>query len=345
MDKIRDAIIIGGGPAGSTAAKILAENGYKVLLAEKFKMPRYKSCSGQLIKKSVDLVRGYFGEAVPEHTMCAPAKSRGMIFTNDKGRVFRFEQDGLNVWRSSFDKWLADKAADCGAEVIDNTAAIFCEEHSGIVSVTLKGKSTYTEQARYVIDCEGAVGAIKRRLLGKKPQYIMTFQTFNEGSADLDSSFFYAFLQPELSGYDAWFNVKDNMLVLGTAVKNSEDAGQYYSRFISYMKEKHGLKITRQLKTDKWLMPYIRPGCNIDYGIGRVLFAGETAGFLDPMGEGISSAMESGYHAAKALMRSFDSPEQVLKNYKTDTEALHSYMKRQWSFVAGITDTFKEMRL
>jgi len=345
VDKINDVIIIGAGPAGSTAAKILAENGYKVLLAEKFRMPRYKSCSGQLIRRSIDLVMDYFGETVPEHTMCVPAKSKGMIFTNDKGRVFRFEQDGLNVWRSGFDKWLADMAADCGAEVRDNTAAIFCEEKNGIVSVTLKGESTYTEQARYVIDCEGAVGAVKRRLLRQKSQYIITYQTFNEGSADLDSRFFYAFLQPELSGYDAWFNVKDNMLVLGVAVKDGEDVGYYYSRFISYMNEKHGLRITKQLKTDKWIMPYIRPGCNTDYGIGRILFAGETAGFLNPMGEGISSAMESGYHAAKAIMRDFDKPESVLENYRTNTEALRGYMIRQWNFVAGITDTFKEMKL
>lgn len=46
-----DVIIIGAGPTGSTAAKVLAENGYTVLLTEKFKLPRYKSCSGQLIKK------------------------------------------------------------------------------------------------------------------------------------------------------------------------------------------------------------------------------------------------------------------------------------------------------
>ena len=38
-----DVLIVGAGPAGSTAAKILAESGYKVMLAEKFKIPRYKS--------------------------------------------------------------------------------------------------------------------------------------------------------------------------------------------------------------------------------------------------------------------------------------------------------------
>lgn len=109
-----DVIVIGAGPTGSTAAKILAEKGKKVLLVEKFKMPRYKSCSGQLIKKSIDLVQAYFGEAVPASAMCAPAQSRGMIFTNDNGKEFCFEQAGLNVWRSSFDYWLARKAAEKG---------------------------------------------------------------------------------------------------------------------------------------------------------------------------------------------------------------------------------------
>ena len=41
--KMYDVIVIGAGPAGCTAAKTLSENGYKVLLVEKFKLPRYKS--------------------------------------------------------------------------------------------------------------------------------------------------------------------------------------------------------------------------------------------------------------------------------------------------------------
>lgn len=94
---------------------------------------------------------------------------------------------------------------------------------------------------------------------------------------------------------------------------------------------------------DKWLMPRIRTGCPIDYGIGRVLFAGEIAGFLNPMGEGISAGIESGHHAARAIIKNFDNPEQVYADYMENTAPLHAYMKRQWSFVGRMAETFKEM--
>lgn len=340
-----DIIVIGAGPAGSTAAKTLAEKGYSVLMVEKFKMPRYKSCSGQLIKKTMDMVQEYYGESIPTDTMCIPTENRGMILTDDKGRAFRFEQDGLNVWRSSFDKWLADNATRAGVEIRDNTAALSCEETGNGISVTLKGEKTYTELAKYVIDCEGVVGTIKRKLLKEAPKLIFTYQTYNQGSIDLDYHYFYAFLQPELSEYDAWFNVKDNQLVLGVSVKEKGKTEQYYKQFISYMKKEHHLVIDKQLKIDRWLMPWIQPGCKIDYGIGRVFFAGEIAGFLNPMGEGISAGMESGHCLALAIAKNFNSQEQIYSDYMNGTESLHNYMKRQWSFVAGMTDTFSKMRL
>ena len=185
---------------------------------------------------------------------------------------------------------------------------------------------------------------MKRKLFNNTPQYITTFQTYNQGSIDLDYHYFYAYLQPELSEYDAWFNVKDNLLVLGVSVKDNEKIGVYHQRFLDYMKEHHNLHIDKQTKADKWLMPHILPGCNIDYGVGRVLFAGEIAGFLNPMGEGISAGMESGYCVAQAVMHYFDNLEVVYSDYKERVEPLHSYMKRQWGFVAGIADTFSDMK-
>ena len=349
--RMYDVIVVGAGPAGCTASKVLAEKGYKVLLVEKFKMPRYKSCSGVLIRKSMELVKTYFGEDVPESAMCTPTDNRGMIFTNDKGKEYRFEQEGLNVWRSHFDGWLAKKAKESGAEVRDGVAALSCAERDGFVEVSLHGENNYMERARYVLDCEGVVGTLKRqiarqydgKITGEVPEYITTFQTFNEGSIDLDPHYFYAYLQPELSEYDAWFNVKDDLLVLGVSVKDMDKISHYYGRFIAYMEEKHHLRISRQTKSEKWLMPHIRPGCRVDYGVGRVLFAGEVAGFLNPMGEGISAGMESGYCAACAIMEHFDNPQVAREAYRQSTEKLKSYMRRQWSLVGGMAGTFREM--
>lgn len=333
--KVYDVIIIGAGPTGSTAAKVLAENGYKVLLTEKFKLPRYKSCSGQLIKKTLDLVQMYFGEAVPAFTMCTPTENRGMVFTNDKGKEYRFEQSGLNVWRSSFDNWLATKAAKCGAEIRDETTVLSCTESNGLVTVTIHGEKNYTETAKYILDCEGVVGALKRKLLNNVPKYITTFQTYNQGSIDLDYHYFYAYLQPELSEYDAWFNVKDGHLVLGVSVKDTSKIEQYYQNFIAYMREHHRLHIEKQIKTDKWLMPHILPGCDIDYGVGRILFAGEIAGFLNPMGEGISAGMESGYCAAQAIMQHFDSLDLIYDDYKEKHRCAAQLYETAMEFCGG----------
>lgn len=172
------------------------------------------------------------------------------------------------------------------------------------------------------------VGVIKRKLLENNLQYITTYQTYNEGSIDLDYHFFHAYLQPELSEYDAWFNVKDNQLVLGVSVKDNGKVKYYYDCFLAYMKEKYQLKINKQLREDKWLMPHILPGCRIDYGIGRIFFAGEIAGFLNPMGEGISAGLESGHCIAESIAHNFDSPTKVLNTYKNGTDKLHNYMQR-----------------
>ena len=151
------------------------------------------------------------------------------------------------------------------------------------------------------------------------------------------------YLQPELSEYDAWFNVKDEMLVLGVSVKDTSRIEYFYQRFISYMKTRHGLQIEQQVKAEKWLMPHIQPGCSVTYGQGRVLFAGEIAGFLNPMGEGISAGMESGYCAAHAIANHFDALNMIYADYQRDTQQLKSYMERQWSFVGRMAGTFSEM--
>lgn len=110
------------------------------------------------------------------------------------------------------------------------------------------------------------------------------------------------------------------------------------------MEQNYNLKILTQQKAERWLMPQIIPGCKIDYGVGRILFAGEMAGFLNPMGEGISAGLESGRMAALSIVENFDNLESIYKDYQQKTYSLKSYMQRQWAFVAYLSPKFEMMK-
>lgn len=330
-----DVIVIGAGPSGCVAAKTLADCGHGVLLLEKCKLPRYKSCSGVLIEKSLQLIEKLFGKSVPESVTCTPADNRGMVFYDDNGKEYRFESRGLNIWRDKFDYWLASCAAESGAELRDGCHVSSVSEEDGEVVVTA---GTSVERAKYVIDCSGAVGIGKRA-----HSNIITYQTYNKGAIDLNPHYFYAYLQPELSGYDAWFNVKDGMLVLGVASEDGQAVQRCYGEFIAYMTRNYSLRIDERLREDKWVIRKIKPPYDIDYGGGRVLKAGENAGFLNPMGEGISCALESGYFAACAVVGHCDDASTVAQAYMQSCESTKNYMRRQWELVGRMSDKFAHM--
>lgn len=330
-----DVIVIGAGPSGSIAAYALAKRGRKVLLLEKSKLPRYKSCSGVLIEKSLRFIERYLGCPVPTSVTCTPEQTRGMVFVDDAGKEYKFESRGCNIWRDKFDFWLTSLAEQCGATVQEQSAVTSVQEKDGTVCVTVNGKCEY---AKYVVNCSGAAGIGTQTRNG-----VITYQTYNQGRIDLDPHRFYAYLQPELSGYDAWFNVKDGMLVLGVAATDARDIAKYYDNFIAYMVKTHALHIDALLRTDKWMICNIQPPFYIDYGMGGILKAGETAGFLNPMGEGISSALESGYAAALAIAENFDNKQNVMDAYRQSVSATADYMQRQWQFVGRISQKFAHM--
>lgn len=335
-----DVIVIGAGPAGCTAAKVLADKGFRVIILERFSLPRYKSCSGVLIKKTLESVEKYYGEKVPDSVTCSPSINKGMIFINDMGKEYSFPQEGLNVWRSSFDYWLAKAAEKSGAKLIGDCSVTKIAQILDTVSVTVKGGEEII--GKYAIICEGAAGTLKSALTQKKYPHVTTFQAFNRGSVDLDYHYFYAYLQPELSQYDAWFNVKDGHIVLGVSVTDTDKISYYYDNFLNYMEKEHGLKILETVKEEKWLMPLITPEFDLTCGIGRIFFGGEAAGLLNPMGEGISSAIESGALAAKSIAEGFEVPRNALNIYREKIEPLVIYMKRQWHFTGSIAGSFNK---
>jgi flavin-dependent dehydrogenase len=160
-----DVIIVGGGPAGSTAASVLAMHGHKVLLLEKEKFPRYH------IGESL-LPFGYF-----------PLQRIGMIeklnkshfprkyavqFASQDGRVsapFYFhkhlQHEAAVTWqvvRSEFDQMLLENAREKGVEVREETkASAIVRQHGQVVGVTAAGKDgrEYELRAKMTIDASG----------------------------------------------------------------------------------------------------------------------------------------------------------------------------------------------
>src|SRR6201984_3167897 len=128
MPELYDVIIVGGGPAGSTAGTLLAKQGWKVAIFEKEQFPRFKIGESLLpgslctfermgVKEKLDradVIVKYGGKIV---SACGTRSAR-FLFSD----VFRCKSPtSYQVERSMFDKLLLDHAAESGCRVARDT--------------------------------------------------------------------------------------------------------------------------------------------------------------------------------------------------------------------------------
>jgi len=160
-----DAIVIGGGPAGSTAAAILAQKGRKVVLLEKEKFPRYHIGESLLPYGFFTLERlGVLDKIKKSHFV----KKFSVQFVSEDGRSsqpFYFhthlKHEAAQTWqvlRSELDQMLLDNAREKGAEVIEEiTAREPIRENGAIQGVKAVDKSGAEREFRapITIDASG----------------------------------------------------------------------------------------------------------------------------------------------------------------------------------------------
>jgi digeranylgeranylglycerophospholipid reductase len=157
-----DVVVVGAGPAGSSAAKTCAENGLKVLMFEKRpEIGSPKRCGEGLSKTSlermgIELDRSWVNQDIYGQTIYAP-----------NGKFVRIDYDETKGWiieRKIFDKYLACKAARAGAMVLARTEVLgLIKNNNKVCGVKIKTRDREVEvRSKIVIAADGVESKLAR---------------------------------------------------------------------------------------------------------------------------------------------------------------------------------------
>lgn len=159
-----DAVVVGGGPAGSTAACLIAEAGHSVALLERRTYPRNKVCGGCLSQKTVRFLDRVFSLPVPtlRQTELLDFTGTGYALYIGSRRIFAedLEEPVYFTSRERYDAFLAGMAAQSGAEV--HTGAEVAGIDHARRTVTTSDGDRYS--ARVIIGADGVHSRVRRTL-------------------------------------------------------------------------------------------------------------------------------------------------------------------------------------
>ena len=316
-----DAVILGGGPAGSTAAAVLAEKGRRVVVVEREKLPRYKVGESLIPYCYFPLKRIGMIEKLRESSFI---KKYSVQFAAPDGRIstpFYFfqhlEHDAAQTWqvvRSEFDAMLLDNAVEKGAEVMSETNAKRLLMDGGRclgLEVEQHGETFHLE-APVTIDCGGRHGFAATQLgwIVPDPQLnkIAVWTYFKGGMRDAgydEGATTVAYL-PE-KGWLWYIPLPDDVIGVGVVA----------SRKYLYRDGKNlEVVLNREINENRWIAEHLAPAERIESiqvtaeysyrsrycaGDGLVL-AGDAFSFLDPVfSSGVFLALKSGEMAGDAV--------------------------------------------
>ncbi len=170
MDERFDAIVVGAGPAGITAAKELAAAGLSTVVLERGQYPGAKNVSGGILYRqpTEEMCPGFEAEAPLERPII---EQRYLMLTEDAllGGVYRsmrFAEPPYNAYsvlRAEFDRWYATKAEEAGAEVYPEfTVTDLLWDDGRVVGVTT-GEPDGELYAHCVVLADGANSLLAQR--------------------------------------------------------------------------------------------------------------------------------------------------------------------------------------
>ncbi len=315
-----DVLIAGAGPAGSTAAFILAGRGLKVVLLDRSSFPRPKLCGGLLTWKTVQSLERIFQVSLRalQSAGLIRFETRRYTVADRCGHALtrRLDDPFHLVDRTSYDAFWLRQAVSAGAE-FHAGAAVASLDPARCEALTDSGRRW---RARVVIGADGVDSRIRQTLASagklrppRRPGRASALECFaprRPGAFPDHPTIYFGHVR---RGY-AWSFPGPARQVLGIAALKSPGR-RLQDDFRRFLRELKLPEPERRLRLHGHGLPY---GSYLKTpGGGNMLLVGDAAGLADPfLGEGIYYAHRSAELAAQAVIAAFARPEAALALYR-----------------------------